>query len=75
MRDGFGKCLYAEKVKGTGAESINLIAVNGDKLAVAGDRTTDVTLPYGDSETGVARYTVEDRNYKWFSLHFHRLWH
>ena len=68
--NGSGKCLYAETVKGTGAESINLIAVNGDKLAVAGDRTTDVTLPYGDSETGVARYTVEDRNYKWFAASY-----
>ncbi|MBP3430581.1 MAG: putative Ig domain-containing protein [Barnesiella sp.] len=68
--NGSGKCLYAETVKGTGAESINLIAVNGDKLAVAGDRTTDVTLPYGDSETGVARYTVGDRNYKWFAASY-----
>ena len=65
--NGSGKCLYAETVKGTGAESINLIAVNGDKMAVAGERKTDVTVPYGDSETGIARYVVDDSNYKWLA--------
>ncbi len=65
-----GECLYAETVKGSGAESINLIAINGDKLAIAGDRTTDVVLPYGDPETGNARYSVDGRNYKWFAASY-----
>ena len=68
--NALGTCLYAETVKGLGAESINLIAVNGDKLAIAGDRTTDVVLPYGEPESGTVLYSAEGRNYKWFAASY-----
>lgn len=49
-----GKCLYAETVKGDGAESLNTVSVGGGRLALAGDRTTDVLLPFTDAVAGLS---------------------